>query len=258
MADSFSLRSTNRAVAAMLAIEAWHEQPDALAQAAMFSSLTAGQEFVGYRLLPLNAIPVALGAVPGSDTVLLAQGNRVEIVHPESGTLSGPFSRADLDRAAPTSLRVSADGARAAVMLGGLRASAAATASVGIVDIARRRYLASPWKVPRDVTDLGISADGRVVHTVRPSASGSWGVATWDVQTGRMLGSADIGATTVAVGPGDRLFLGDTSTACARRRRAPCESGVPGPGRLASWTTGFWWWATSWSPPAAAASWSWT
>ncbi len=47
VARSLSLRTSNRALAAMLAVLTWREQPDSLAESAMLSNLTAAPGFLG-------------------------------------------------------------------------------------------------------------------------------------------------------------------------------------------------------------------
>ena len=52
VALSLSLRQTDRALAAMLAVLAWRQEPGALAQSALVGVLAAEPGFLGYRYIP--------------------------------------------------------------------------------------------------------------------------------------------------------------------------------------------------------------
>jgi class 3 adenylate cyclase/WD40 repeat protein/type II secretory pathway pseudopilin PulG len=85
---SLSLRSSQRDLAALLAVEAYKRRPDAVSKSALFGSFTIEPGFLGY-LLPDGAKSLEGISIPGSTDVLLASF--------KVGDLSpGPIQRIDL------------------------------------------------------------------------------------------------------------------------------------------------------------------
>ena len=207
VAVSQSLLKTDRAVAAMLAVLAWREEPDALAQTALRGVLTSEPDFLGYRYIPLGA-NAAVAAVPHEDRMLLAVGTSVVLVDPDTGESSGTFSRPFAYQELPSVLRVSADGTRAVQLLvtAGPRCLLACRYLV-VFDLASHLHVGDPIPVPFPAIDVAISHDGSVV-----AASGGedelWDVATWDATSGRRLARAHRGASAVTFGVGYHAYLG--------------------------------------------------
>jgi hypothetical protein len=204
---SQSLLKTDRAVAAMLAVLAWRQEPDDLAQAALREVLTSEPDFLGYRYIPLGA-NAAAAAVPHDDRILMAVGTSVVLVDPATGESSGTFSRPFAYQEVPSVLRVSADGTRAVQLLlkAGPRCPPACRYLV-VYDLGSHYHVGSPIDVPFLASDVAISHDGSVV-TASGGGSGPWDVATWDAASGRRLARADREASAVTFGVGGHAYLG--------------------------------------------------
>ena len=209
VALSLSLRETNRAVAAMLAVLAWRQEPDALAKSALREVLLAESGFLGYRYLRLGN-PRAAAAVPHDGRVLMALGDSVALVNPDTGEASTPFGRTVAYNWNPSVLRVSPDGTRAVqlVAIGGLPGCPPACRHTLLVyDLETRSNVVAPIHVPFRATDVAINQDGSLV-TATGGHGGRWDVATWDTTSGRELARAARGAVAVAFGAGDVAYLG--------------------------------------------------
>ena len=217
VALSLALRQTNRAVAAMLAVLAWRQDPDPLAQSALQGVLSSEADFLGYRFIPLAIPPSsssatlgapAAAAVPHEDRMLMAVGSSVELRDPDTGATTAAFTRPLADQEGSSVLRVSADGTRAVQLLftGGGRCPPACHTLV-VYDLATHEHVGAPIDVPFRATDVAISHDGSLV-----AASGGederWDVATWGATSGRQVAHARRGASAVAFGAGDIAYLG--------------------------------------------------
>lgn len=67
--QSLSLRSSQRDLAALLAVESWRRRPDAESKSALFGTFTADPSFLGY--LPVKGVGETWGeVVPGTDLVV--------------------------------------------------------------------------------------------------------------------------------------------------------------------------------------------
>ncbi len=81
---SIAARSTNRAVAALLAVEAYHAEADALSEAALFGTFTDAPGFLGYRS---TERPLVQGdVVPGTGQAVLATGTHLQVVDLATGS----------------------------------------------------------------------------------------------------------------------------------------------------------------------------
>ncbi len=216
-----------------MAVQAWKERPDVLAQSALVANLTSDPGFLGYRAINLVAdypLPLAAADVStGDGTILVAAGSSVALADPLTGELaSASFSRRTADSLRRSVLRVSADGSRAVQLLttstdprceAGFSGGARVCTVLVVYDLAARATVMGPVTTPFPGADVAISRDGSLVAV---AGGGRGEVATWDVLTGRLLAGlegvdtvpaprgTDIGGATAAVafGRGDRLYVG--------------------------------------------------
>ena len=233
VARSLALRSTSKQVAALMAVQAWKERPDVLAQSALVANLTSDPGFLGYRAINLVAdypLPLAAADVStGNGPILVAAGSSVALADPLTGELaSASFSRRTADSLRRSVLRVSADGSRAVQLLTtstdprceeGSSGGARGCTALVVYDLATRATVMGPVTTPFPGADVAISRDGSLVAR---GGRRRGEVATWDVLTGRRLAGlagvdtvplprgTDIGGATAAVafGRGDRLYVG--------------------------------------------------
>jgi DNA-binding SARP family transcriptional activator len=113
---SLSLRSTNRSAAALLAVEAYNQAPDALATSALLGTFSATPGFLGYSYVDttgsLNGV-----LVPGTDTaVVAAAGAQVRLLDLDTGRLHGSFDPPPAHALDYSVLRISSDGRFVAVL----------------------------------------------------------------------------------------------------------------------------------------------
>jgi DNA-binding SARP family transcriptional activator/WD40 repeat protein len=236
VARSAALGATNRAVGALLAVEAWRERPDRASLAALIGSVHGESGFLGYRSLPLSIATTvdagpfpryAAAAIPASDQILVAIGSTVARVDPATGdAVSAAFARGVAEGGRGSVLRVSSDGTRAAQLLAlgnssGCQASpppsdARHCTVLVVYDIETGRRVLGPVPTPLFGADVAISSDGHLVAVVG-GADGE--VVTWDVETqtqlGRLPGLArppgletSVHTGSVAFGHGHTLYVG--------------------------------------------------
>ena len=85
--QSVATRSSNRALAALLAVEAYRRRPDARSWSALFATFTATPGFVGYQHVPADQF-VTGALVPGtSQAVVALDGRELMLVDLDTGTL---------------------------------------------------------------------------------------------------------------------------------------------------------------------------
>ncbi len=226
---SLALRSSNRTVGALLAVEAWRRSPDVLSWSALIGTLTSAVGFLGYRRLELgeNASGVA---VPGSDRVLAtAGGGAVAFVDPATGRSQRPsFKRVFAAGGADARLVISANGNRAAQLVQSPNGSMCPTsfgrpagADQGcwllvVYDLGTRRPVMGPVPAIPGATALALSADGR---TVAVTGGHAGDLVVWDVDTGtrrhRLPGlpgkrGADTGGSVTFAGA-SRILVGSAA-----------------------------------------------
>lgn len=110
--QSLALRSTNRSVAALLAVEAYQRGGGARAWSALFGTFTASPNFLGYQYLSGESLAGAL--IPGSSSAVVAlDGSELGVFDLESGELDTPFDTGAVD-AFRSIIDVSHDGKRVA------------------------------------------------------------------------------------------------------------------------------------------------
>ncbi len=109
---SLSLRATNRSAAALLAVEAYRERPDAQARSALLGTFTTteGQGFLGYRYIG-DGRWVNGTLIPGTDHAVLAvNGRYLRIVDRDLEELPDRFPDTPTNAGGFSLLRVSDDG----------------------------------------------------------------------------------------------------------------------------------------------------
>jgi DNA-binding SARP family transcriptional activator len=236
VARSAAVSTTNRAVAALLAVEAYRERPGTGSVSALVTSIQGDPGFLGYRSLPLSIETTvgegpfprfAAAAIPASDEMLVAVGSTVARVDPTTGAkVSGTFSRKVAEGGRGSLLRISRDGTRAAQLLAlanvaGCSVTAPSKDARGctvlvVFDVETGGLVLGPVETPFFGTDVALSDHGDVAAVV----GGTDGdVVTWDVDTGVRLGrlrgaapAAGVESSTssgsVVFGRGDTLFVG--------------------------------------------------
>jgi DNA-binding SARP family transcriptional activator/class 3 adenylate cyclase/WD40 repeat protein len=116
--QSLALRSTDRAVAALLAVEAHRRAApgDPRAHSALLGTFTAAPGFMGYLHLSQDEVPLRGAAVPGTDQAVVAvKGRDLRLLDLDSGELEDRFPPlSDIEATPPDAARtvvaVSADG----------------------------------------------------------------------------------------------------------------------------------------------------
>lgn len=195
---SLNLRSTNRSVAALLAVQASRARPGHLSQSALLASFTASPGFRGYRYLEGDDRLNAAG-IPGIPRAVVAgTSSHLGLLNIITGTITHPFGD-PLPRALDESvLRVSLDGSRVAQLVstprdsdrcGSLesleRGDGRGCSSLVVHDISTGERLLGPVELPFSGADVAISDYGDLVAV----AGGYDGdLATYGVDTGRRLG----------------------------------------------------------------------
>ncbi len=108
--QSLALRGTNRAAAALMAVEAYRMSPDAASWSALLGTFTATPGFVGYQYLP-GAESLDGALVPRSTKAVLAiDTGHLRILDLATGALDDPFGEPPPDLGRESRLEVSADG----------------------------------------------------------------------------------------------------------------------------------------------------
>ena len=194
---SLSLRSTNRAAAAILAVEAWQRHGDALSESALVGTFTDAPGFLGNGSTPYDVVQGA--PIPGTRHAVIASGNRMHVADLDTGELGPLFRHPVADNDNQQVLRVSGDGRRVAQLL----FDPAQTDICGhyerlvaddgrgctlltVFDIETGRPVLGPVPTPFQGGDLAIDHRGDVV-AVTGGFDGD--LATYDVDRGIRLGT---------------------------------------------------------------------
>ena len=194
---SLSLRSTNRAAAAILAVEAWQRHGDALSESALVGTFTDAPGFLGNGSTPYDVVQGA--PIPGTRHAVIASGNRMHVADLDTGELGPLFHHPVADNDNQQVLRVSGDGRRVAQLL----FDPAQTDICGhyerlvaddgrgctlltVFDIETGRPVLGPVPTPFQGGDLAIDHRGDVV-AVTGGFDGD--LATYDVDRGTRLGT---------------------------------------------------------------------
>jgi DNA-binding SARP family transcriptional activator len=159
--QSVSLRSTNRGLAALLAVEAYRRRPDAGARSALLATFTGSPGFVGYKYLPARH-QVTGALVPGSTKGVVAlDGRNLRLLDLPSGQLDARFPPAPPGTLNNSVVRVSGDG-RYVAQLADIRSAPAATA-LSVYQVSTGRRVLGPLRTPFPAGDIALNADGSLV-----------------------------------------------------------------------------------------------
>ena len=220
---SLSLRSSEREVAALLAVEAWKRSPDAAAKSALFGTFTFDPGFLGYLATPDSATSAIDGlVVPGTTTMLLTSfpnGDSAKSATREIDVVTGAVGRTlPSVVVAPTygpSEAVSADSSTYAVFKGN---SGRSEARIGIIDLQSNTVRVLIDVATNDYFNLALDKAG---NRVAATSDFTGETTVYDTYTGAVVGRIpsltgpapgdwpdwpDGGA--VAYGPDGRLFVG--------------------------------------------------
>ena len=179
---SLALRSTDRAAAALLAVEAHRRAPgDAGVHSALLGTFTGAPGFMGYIHLPGDPRRLSGDVVPASSTAVVAlEGRDLHLLDLDSGELEERFPSLDDTGIVPeiptfSVVRVSTDGRLVAHLvpteadhpcldLDVLRATDnAGCAALLVYDVASGDRVLGPVAPPVGPGDVAISADGSLV-----------------------------------------------------------------------------------------------
>jgi DNA-binding SARP family transcriptional activator/WD40 repeat protein len=225
---SLALRSTDRDVAALLAVEAARRWPgDARGTSALMGSFTAAGGLLGHRYLP-DASWLDGALVPGTSSAVVAlDGDRLALLDVETGELDERFPVPDGDTGFGMAVKVSGDG-RHVVHLRGVddpscfdlaifeETNGRDCATFSVYDVASGSPVLGPITPPVGPGDVAISDDGSLV-AVTGGYSGD--VAVYRTDSGELVGTVsglarperarqvvDTGA--VGFGPDDLVYAG--------------------------------------------------
>ena len=186
--QSLALRSTNRSVAALLAVEAYQRGGGARAWSALFGTFTSSPGFLGYRYLPAEGLTGRL--VPESSLAVVAlDGTRLARFDLETTALIAPFE-SSIEDVAGSVVDVSHDGERVAQL--GLSPDIVSCESTGsgcsvlaVFDLETGETLIEPFDVGFNAGAVALSADGSII-AVAGGIDGD--LAVYDVENDAILG----------------------------------------------------------------------
>ena len=222
---SLSLRSSQRDLAALLAVEAYQRRPDASSKSALFGTFTFEPGFVGYIRFP-HAAAVTGVAVPGTSNLLLAQFDAsrsvydpprvVDVLTGAPGVQLDPLQPGGTDEIV---MQVSADGRRAAIA-GPKTANHAGAGIVAVFDLATGHRVGPLLDQQEYHTTMGLDREGT---TLVVATGGRGEGAAFDVTSGRQIGVIPAAADSPALGqvrstgayafgPDGRLYVGSLGT----------------------------------------------
>jgi class 3 adenylate cyclase/WD40 repeat protein/tRNA A-37 threonylcarbamoyl transferase component Bud32 len=236
---SLALRATNRSVAALLAVEAYRQRPDARARGALVGTFTAAPSFAGYQYVT-GAGSLAGVLVPGSSTAVVAiDGHDLKLLDLDSGQLDDRFPPADANVAQFSVLRTSADGRFVAQLAAAstitderldplgipepcgnyeavARHNGHGCAALYVYEVASGRRTLGPLVPPFGPGDVAVNADGTLI-AVAGGFNGD--AAVYRAATGELVGTlagpprpADVliwrDTAAVSFGPDGRLYVG--------------------------------------------------
>ena len=216
VSQSLALRSSNRGVAALLAVEAYRRRPDPASWSALLGTFTATPGFVGYQYLPAERYVTGALLAGTSRAVVALDGRDLTVVDLESGELDPIFSPAADDTLPYSVVRASDDGRRVAQLID---IDAAEPANVvNIYNTATGRRVLGPLSAPFFAADIAIDADG---STVAVAGGPNGDLAVYRTADGKLVGTVpglgvpegvEITRDTAAVdfGADGRIYLGST------------------------------------------------
>ncbi len=224
---SLSLRTTDRSLAALLAVEAYRRNADARSWSALLGTFTGAPGFEGYQYVP-DADHLRGVLIPGTSKAVVAlNGDGLRLIDRPTGEVSAPFNSAETVASWGTGLAVSDDGRYLAHYaaqdvsnqcwsLDSLRATndeGCALLQVFELDSGRQVMAVVP---PFGLGKVAISADGALVAVTggfdgdlaiyRTSDAGLTGVVEGVSRPDDAEDVLDVAG--VAFGPDEMIFLG--------------------------------------------------
>ena len=209
-----ALRSSNRGLAALLAVEAYRRRPDAAAWSALLGTFTATPGFAGYQYVPADRF-VTSTLVPGtSNAVVALDGSDLTLLDLSTGELDDRFPPAPEGLLTYSGLRVSGDGRFVAQLID--VSADPATNTLSVYEIATGRVVLGPLTPPFFAADAALNPDGSLVGV----AGGPNGdLAIYRVADGQLVGTVaglsrpegvDLDRETAALefDPNGRVHLG--------------------------------------------------
>jgi outer membrane protein assembly factor BamB len=192
VSESLASRSTNRALAALLAVEAHRRRPDARSWSALLATFTGSPGFVGYQHVPAERF-VAGALVPHTSLAVAAlDGRQLTLIDLNTGEAEDRFPPAARDTLDYSVVRVSGDG-RLVAQLADVKATKPANA-LTIYDVATGRPVFGPLRPPFYAGDVAINHDGSLVAVAGGSAGD---LAVYRVADGVLIGKlAGLGRPT--------------------------------------------------------------
>jgi DNA-binding SARP family transcriptional activator/outer membrane protein assembly factor BamB len=214
VSQSLASRSTNRALAALLAVEARRRRPDARSWSALLATFTGSPGFVGYERLPAQRF-VTGALVPHTSLAVAAlDGRQLTLVDLNTGVPENRFPPAAPDALDYSVVRVSGDG-RFVTQLTDVQSTAPAN-TLTVYELATGRAVLGPLSLPFYAGDVAINHDGSLV-AVAGGPNGDLAVyrVADAVLVGRLAGlgypnGVSLPRDTAAAdfGPDGRIYLG--------------------------------------------------
>ena len=222
---SLAVRSSQRDLAALLAVEAWKRRPDAVAKSALFGTFTFDPGFLGYIAFD-GATNVNAAAVPGTSQMLVSSFPRisdrnshygpvrlVDVVTRKIGVQLDPLIDGGVQDLV---MAVSADGHRAAV-LGSLKGNQG-PAVAAVFDLSTGHKVGATIEPPAWRYTVALNPDGSTLVV----AGDHGGAIAYDVGSGREIAripelagaprqsdpAPPLGSGALAYGPDGRLYVG--------------------------------------------------
>ncbi len=237
---SLALRGTNRGLAALLAVEAYRQQPDALARSALLGTFTFSPGFLGYEDVDAEFLNGVM--VPGRDEAVVAgAGRELAVLDLATGKLDRRFPPPAAKALSYSDLRVSADGRYAAQQVAwdrgeGCGSPDAFTVHNGrgctrltVYDLRSGARVMGPITGPFSGGDIALNRDGSLVAMVGGDAGD---LAVYRTRDGHQVGfvrglGRPAGVTVwrdtaaVAFGPDGRSIYLGSMAGPVRRIRVP-------------------------------------
>ncbi|MGI8993777.1 MAG: BTAD domain-containing putative transcriptional regulator [Nocardioidaceae bacterium] len=230
VSQSLSLRTTNRSAAALLAVVAYRQDPDALSSSALLGTFSAAPGFLGYHYVDaagqLNGV-----LLPATDTAVVTDSTgQLQLLDLETGRLHGSFAPPPPHALEYTVLRTSADGRYVAALAFAPKAgqpcgyydsllenNGRGCSALSVYDVRTGKVVFGPVVPPFSGGDVAVNADGSMV-AVAGGLDGDlaiYGVDAGPTPVGRLAGLSrppDVflwrDTAAVAFGRGDELYVG--------------------------------------------------
>ncbi|HEX5997296.1 MAG TPA: BTAD domain-containing putative transcriptional regulator, partial [Jiangellales bacterium] len=214
VSQSLASRSSNRALAALLAVEAHRRRPDARSWSALLATFTGSPGFVGYQHVPAEHSVTGTLVPHTSSAVAALDGRQLALVNLNTGETEDRFPPPAQGTLNYSVVRVSANG-RFVAHLADVEAARPAN-TLTVYEVATGRQVHAPLRLPFYAGDVAINHAGSLVAV----AGGPTGeLATYRVADGALIGRlAGLGqpkgvaltrdTAAVDFGPDGRVYLG--------------------------------------------------